>query len=205
MSFIEKHSKIALVIIFLVGILIYGFVASKMTNTPYLDGDEELYVSMARSFFFEHNFSKENVLLNYKCVIYSMIISIAYIFGTGFKTVFLMRFIGVCFIMSPIFPIYLLSNEILKDKKKSLIITMLSIFIPEFTLSFYLIQEVICYPVFLWIVYLVYIKFTKENTKTTNFLLPVLFGILYFIKSYAIVFGISYFITLGLITFKEKN
>ena len=80
MKFIEKHTKITIFLIFLLGIVIYGLIASKMTNTPYLEVDEELYVSMAKSFFFEHNFSKNYEILNYKCVIYSMVISIAYIF-----------------------------------------------------------------------------------------------------------------------------
>lgn len=52
MKFIEKHTKLILILIFLLGIIIYGFIASKMTNTPYLNVDEELYISMARSFFF---------------------------------------------------------------------------------------------------------------------------------------------------------
>lgn len=120
MKFIEKHTKLILILIFLLGIIIYGFIASKMTNTPYLNVDEELYISMARSFFFEHSFSKGYEILNYKCVIYSMIISIAYLFGAGAKLIFTMRFIGVCLMISSIFSIYLLAKEILKDKKASI-------------------------------------------------------------------------------------
>ena len=107
--------------------------------------------------------------------------------------------------MSSVFPIYLLGNEMLKDKRKAIVISLFSLLIPELTLSFYLVQEVLCYPISLWIIYLVYLKLTKEEKPVINIILPILFAVIYFVKSYAIVFGLGYFITLTAIALKEKK
>ena len=107
--------------------------------------------------------------------------------------------------ISSVFPIYLLSKEILKDKWKALIVSIVSLLIPEFTLSFYLIQEVLCYPVFLWICYLVYLKFTKEKNIWIDIGMIALLALIFFVKSYAIVFAGAYFGALCLIELKNKN
>lgn len=113
--------------------------------------------------------------------------------------------IGVILIVSSVFPIYLLSKQILKDKWKALTVSLVSLLIPEFTLSFYLIQEVLCYPVFLWTCYLVYLKFGKEKNIWVDIGLILLLALIFFIKSYAIVFAAAYFGTLCLIELKNKN
>lgn len=204
-DFLEKNSKIVLIIIFILGIIIYGFVASKMTSPAYLNVDEELYISMARTFFFDGNIAKNYQVLNYNCVIYSIVISIAYLFGNAGNILFIMRMIGVILMVSSVFPIYLLSKEVLKSKWKALIVSLASLLIPEFTLSFYIIQEVLCYPVFLWICYLVYLKFTKEKNIWVDIGMIALLAFIFFIKSYAIVFAGAYFGTLCLIELKNKN
>lgn len=107
--------------------------------------------------------------------------------------------------LSSIFPIYLLSKEVLKDKKKALLISAVSLVIPEFTATIYLIQEVLCYPIFLWIAYLAYLKFTKERNKIVDIALIFLLALIFFVKSYAIVFAGAYFLTLCLIQLKKKN
>lgn len=84
-DFLEKNSKVVLIVIFIIGIIVYGFIASKMTSPAYLNVDEELYISMARTFFFDGNIAKNYQVLNYNCIIYSIIISIAYFFGNSRK------------------------------------------------------------------------------------------------------------------------
>jgi hypothetical protein len=58
-NFLEKNARILLVLIFIIGLLVYGFLAKKMTSPTFLNIDEELYVSMARSFFYERKFCKK--------------------------------------------------------------------------------------------------------------------------------------------------
>lgn len=204
-DYLEKHTKLVLVVLFIIGVLIYGALSYKMKVAVYQDVDEELYISMARTFHYDGNFAKNYEVLNYNCVIYSMIISVAYFFYSAKHILFLMRMIGVLLMLSSIFPIYLLSKEVLKSKKKALAVAVVSLLIPELTSTLYLIQEVLCYPVFLWIAYLAYLKFTKEKNKIIDILLIVLLALIFFIKSYAIVFAGAYFLTLCLIQVKKKD
>lgn len=205
MKFLDKHSKIILILIFLIGVIVYGFLASKMTSTLYLYNDEELYMHMARSFFFEGHFSKNYELLNYKCVIYSMIISLAYIFYTPENILFIMRMIGVILMCSSVFPVYLLSRDVLKNKAYALGISFMTILLSDFISTLFLIQEVVCYPLFLWITYLVYLKFTKEKNNFREILIIFLLALIFFVKSYAISFAAAYFFVLLLAVLKEKR
>ena len=127
-EFLEKYSKLVLIAIFIIGIITYGVLVSKMTSPAYLNVDEELYVSMARTFFFEENIAKNYEILDYNCIVYSIIISVAYFFGNAGNILFIMRMIGVILIVSSVFPIYLLSKEILKSKYKALIVSAIRSF-----------------------------------------------------------------------------
>lgn len=113
-EFVENHSKLTIFIIFLIGVLIYVAIASTFTVPVYKGVDEELYVNMARTFFFDGNFAKYYQTLNYNCVIYSMVLSIAYFFYSAKTIVFTMRFIGVILMISSVFPIYLISKEVMR-------------------------------------------------------------------------------------------
>ena len=204
---IEKHTLLCLIVIFIIGITIYGTVAKLMTNPMFLTHDEELYVNMARSFFFDHNFSRGYELLNYSCVVYSILISFAYFLYSPENINFIMRMIGVVSMVSSIFPIYLLSKQILGNKKRAVVISTLALIIPEMIASAYLIQENLSYPIFLWTAYLVYLKFTSENKK--SFILDIailfLFVLNFFTKSYTIVFPAAYFFVMFIDSIKKKE
>ena len=205
--FCEKHTVLCLVLIFLVGIILYGTVSKLMTNPMYLIHDEELYVNMARSFFFDYNFSRGYELLNYSCVFYSIVLSFAYFFYTPENIVFLMRMIGVIVMTSSVFPIFLLSKKILGSKKKALIISAISLIIPEMSASAYLIQENFSYPIFLWTAYLIYLKFTSKTEKNIKYDLTIifLFALNFFTKSYTIVFAFAYFFTIFIESIRKKE
>lgn len=205
MKYIDKYSKIILVVIFICGILIYGHIARQYDNPTYLSVDEELYVNMANSFFFEGKFSQNYETLTYNCVLYSVILAISYFFYTPEHILFIMRMIGVLLMVSSVFPIYLLSKEVLKNRVKALFITFLSLLLPEVLLSSYLLQEVLCYPMFLWIVYLAYMRFSRKSNKMQNAILIVLLGLIFFVKSYAIIFPAAYFATLLFVDLKNKD
>lgn len=107
--------------------------------------------------------------------------------------------------LSSVFPIYLLAKEVLENKFKAVLVALVSLLIPEFTAVYFIVQEVLFYPVFLWCAYLVYLKFAREKSKMRDIIAIFLFAILFFIKSYAIVFAVAYFGALVLIEFKNKN
>lgn len=206
-KFITKNTVLCLIILFIIGIIIYGTVAKLMTNPLYIVNDEELYVNMARSFFYEHNFSRSYELGNYSCVIYSIIISFAYNFYSAENLLFIMRLIGVIAMVSCIFPTYLLSNKILGSKIKAVAISAASLVMPEMVSGSYLIQENLSYPMFLWIAYLVYLRFTSKKEKNLKIDIAILFmfALIFFTKSYTIVFAAAYFFTLFIDTIKKKE
>ncbi len=203
--FIEKHAVLCLIILFLICVIIYGIVAKKMTIPVFEKSDEDIYVNMARSFFYEGRFEKEYNVLNYNCILYSMIISLAYFFYTPENILFLMRMIGVILMASSIFPTYLLSKNVLGSKTKALLISALVIIIPETISSVYFIQENLSYPLFLWTVYLIYINFKKDKNTKRDIAILALFALMFFTKSYTILFAISYFLMLFIEHIKNKD
>ncbi len=204
-SWLEKHTKLCLIILFIVGIILYGFIAKNMSMPLYVQNDEDLYVNMARSFFYEGNFSREYTIMNYSCVVYSIILSVAYFFYTPENILFIMRMIGVLLIVSSIFPAYLLGKKILDSKFKALFIAGFMLIVPDMLSSSFLIQENLNYPIFLWIAYFVYCKFTEEKSMKREAIILLLLALIFFTKSYAIVFAGSYFLCLLIYNVKEKD
>lgn len=58
-NFTEKHTKIIVPAIFLIGVILYTVLAKGMTVPVYKGVDEELYIGMARSFFFDRKLCKK--------------------------------------------------------------------------------------------------------------------------------------------------
>lgn len=172
-----------IIVLYLFFILLYGIVASLFTSTVHTDVDEELYLSMARSFFYEGRFAVGDSILNYSCTLYSMLISLAYFFYEPESILTVMRLIGVVTMTSAIFPIWLLSEKLLGDKKISLYITVFSMFFPFMFDTAYLMQEVLSYPLFLWAI--LFLLYALEGDKPCHFVLSALFSVLcFFTKTY---------------------
>lgn len=146
--------------LYILGVIGYGFFVSRFTIPVHLAVDEELYISMARSFHYEGHFSQGGTLLDYTCVLYSMLLSPAYYFAGPENIMFFFRMIGTVIMLSSVFPVYLLAKRILGpeggDGKMVWAVTALTLFLPSMTNVAYCMQEVLVYPVFLWTAYFVY-------------------------------------------------
>lgn len=166
-------------------IIIYGIYVSFFTSTVHVDVDEELYIGLARSFHYQGRFKMGGQLLNYSCVLYSMLISVAYFFYSPEHILFFMRLIGVLVMCSAIFPIWLLAVRILGDNKKAFSITAFMLFMPYMLDCGYLMQEVLAYPLFLWTVYLGYCCMGEKNKNDYHlYLCASLSAACYFTKTY---------------------
>lgn len=183
--------------IFILGIIIYGIIISFFTATVYVNVDEELYVALAKSFHYAGRFEVNGQMANYNCVLYSMLLSLAYFFYSPEHILFIMRLIGVLSMCSAVFPIWLLARRILAEEKEVLLVSTLSMFMPYMFDCAYLIQEVLSYPLFLWTVYFLYRAYERINdrecyrqlaagaafsvfgffTKTYLFFIPVVFNV----------------------------
>lgn len=172
-----------IIIIYIMFVLIYGVIASLFTSTVHIDVDEELYLEMARSFHYEGRFALGGELINYSCILYSMLISLAYFFYAPEHILLIMRLIGVLTMTSAIFPIWLLSKKILVNAKAAFKITIFCMLLPFMFDSAYIMQEVLSYPLFLWVLWFLLCAVEKEAYK--DYFLCALFSVLcFFSKTY---------------------
>ena len=132
--------------VFILSVIVYGIIAAVFTSTVHIDVDEELYTALARTFHYQGRFGTGDDILNYSCVLYSMLISLAYYFYEPDRILFLMRLIGVISMCSAVFPIWLLAKKVLKDDREAFIISLFTMILPYMFDTSYLMQEVLSYP-----------------------------------------------------------
>lgn len=173
-----------IVIIFLITIIAYGIAASVFTITVHAGVDEALYLAMAQSFHYNGKFAYGNQLLDYSCVLYSMLISIAYFFYSPQWILLIMRMMGVIMMSSSIFPIYFLAKDVLGSDKDALKFSAFMMLMPYMFDSAYIMQEVLSYPLFIWTVYFLYRVFEKENHRIFAILGAVFSVLCVFAKTY---------------------
>lgn len=164
------REKAKIVLLFCVAVFAYGIIVSLFTATVHINVDEELYVALAKSFHYNGKFQLGNELLNYNCVLYSMLISVAYFIYSPTTILFTMRMIGVIAMCSSVFPIYFFAKDILKNEKNALFLSVIIILMPYMFDSAYLMQEVLSYPLFMWTLYFLYHAYEKENGRNMIFL-----------------------------------
>lgn len=180
------NQKTKITLLYLSSIIVYGIIASLFTSTVHIDVDEELYVALAKSFHYNGRFEYGSQLLDYSCVLYSMLISLAYYFYSPATILFCMRMIGVIVMCSSIFPIYFLAKDVLKDDKKAFTLSAFLSIMPYMFDSAYLMQEVLSYPLFMWTLYFLYKTYEEKNRRKKVFLiLAAIFSVLcVFTKTY---------------------
>ena len=172
----------------------YAVLASHFTIPIHLGVDEELYISMARSFHYDGVFSQDGQVLNYSCVLYSMLLSLTYYFYSPAHIMFAMRLLGVLIMLSSIFPVYLLSKSIWGGYS-AIKVAAFACLLPSMMNTAYCMQEVLCYPLFLWLIYVVYIEIKNNNVNNISwrmFIITILSVLCYFTKTYMIFFPAAY-------------
>lgn len=183
-----------IIILFLSAVIIYGIIAALFTSTVNVEVDEELYVALAKSFHYKGRFEMNGNTVNYNCVLYSMLISVAYYFYAPERILLLMRFIGILSMCSAVFPIYLLAKKILNDVRIAYAVSALTLILPYMFDSMYLIQEVLAYPLFLWTLYFLYRAFERLSAPETGIWMTfsAVFSVLcFFTKTYLFLIPIT--------------
>ncbi|MBQ6886188.1 MAG: glycosyltransferase family 39 protein [Lachnospiraceae bacterium] len=182
--------------IYLIGIILYLGIMHLFTIPVHLNVDEELYISMARSFHYEGVFEKNGNILDYSCVLYSMILSIAYYFYSPENIMYILRAINVIIMLSSVFPIFFLGERIFKNEKNALFACAFSLFLPTMMNTAYCMQEVLAYPLFLWAIYFIYSEIEKDkilSVSKESIVITVLSIVCYFTKTYMIFIPLVYF------------
>lgn len=180
--------------LFLIGVIFYTAWVSIFTSTVHIEVDEELYVTLAKSFHYLGRFEKNGQILDYSCVLYSMLLSLSYYFYTPESILFLMRFIGVLCMCSSVFPIYFLTKAILADENMAVKITALFLLMPYMADCAYMMQEVLCYPLFCWLLFFLYRFFEQVGCRQGYkwSILSAVFSVsLFFVKTYTFFIPIT--------------
>lgn len=209
MNFKVKNRHIF--ILFLSAVIIYGIIALFFTSTVHVEVDEELYMALAKSFHYLGRFEVDGNIVNYNCVLYSLLISLAYYFYSPESILFLMRLVGILSMCSAVFPIYLLAKMILEDDRKAFVFSGMTLMLPYMFDCMYLMQEVLSYPLFLWTAYFLYQAFRRPDMDEgrTWLLVSALFSALcFFAKTYLFFIPIAVnmcFALWGFIKKEERN
>lgn len=201
------REKLRIILLYLSAVLIYGIIVSFFTSTVHIDVDEELYLALAKSFHYRGRFEYGNQLVNYSCVLYSMLISLAYFFYSPETILFTMRMIGVITMCSAVFPVFFLSKNVLSDEKRAFLISAFVLIMPYMFDSAYLMQEVLSYPLFLWTLYFLYQTFEREDSRNKAFpVLAAIFSVLcVFTKTYLFFVPITLNLCSLYCVIKRKN
>lgn len=204
----KSTTLIKVFLIYLLAVAGYAVFVRFFSIPVHVSVDEELYISMAKSFHYEGVFSKGNNILDYDCVLYSMLLSIAWYVYSPENIMFFLRLIGVCAMLTSVFPIYLLSSRVLGDKNKAFKVTILSCFLPSMMNVAYCMQEVLSYPLFLWVVYFVYREIEEDKIceiSKYTWGVVVLSVAGYFTKTYMIFLPVAYVFLVSTNVWLEKR
>lgn len=194
--------------LYFIAVIIYLVFANFFSIPVHMRVDEELYISMAKSFHYNGNFSKEGVILDYTCVLYSVLLSFAYYFYDPERIMYIFRSIGVCVMLSSVFPTFFLGYKVLQNGKKALYVSAFLCILPSMMDVVFCMQEVLSYPLFLWLLYFIYEEVRKDKigNTTLNTFLIVLFSVLcYFTKTYMIFIPLVYCMLLLVYGIKNRT
>lgn len=201
-----KDSRI--IYLFLSAVIIYGIIALFFTSTVHVEVDEELYVALAKSFHYKGRFEADGNIVNYNCVLYSLLISVAYYFYSPERILFLMRFIGIISMCSAVFPIYFLAKKILENAKTAFTVSGMTLILPYMFDGMYLMQEVLSYPLFMWTLYFLYCALEKPDMTEGRMWMAasaVFSALCLFTKTYLFFIPIALNCCFLLWFFKEKE
>ena len=183
--------------IFYLAIVLLKILLSLLIPSPSIFSDDYVYIKLARSFFFDFNFTIHGVAVDVYPPLYPMLLSISYLFKDMTIIYPLMKVINALVSSLIIIPAFLLSKEFFNEKK-SLIIALFISFIPSnFSFSPYIMSENLFYPLSLFTLYFIYKSFL-ENGYKYNVLAGVFLALSYLTRTIAInivgAFVVSYVI-----------
>jgi hypothetical protein len=182
-----------LIFIYLLLVLVKS-ILSYLIPAPSAFGDEYFYAKLARSFFFNQEFSIHNIVWNHYHPLYSIVLSPAYLLqqmGFIYPT---MKILNSIISSLVIFPAYLISREFLNSKKSLTITILISLLPSNFIFSSFILAENLFYPTFLFSIYFIYKTFTTDRT-----IFAILSGIFIAISFLSKVNAIVLFPVLGVL------
>ncbi|WP_026659355.1 hypothetical protein [Butyrivibrio sp. AC2005] len=209
---INRHAIIIIIILFIFSVIIrYSLIPCPERITIY--NDELRSYGIAESIATGRGISIFNTNHYFTEILYCLIISPAFFFR--FDRVIQFRVIAVInsiLICSGIFPTYLLAKRISKGKEIfALLFGCIYCILPDLTYSLLYYSENIQLPMTIWMIYTIYIIFSDAREIVSlryvieQFIIGILFSLLYMSKMVSLIFPIAYFVTLLFEMFINKE
>lgn len=165
--------------------------------------DELLYYQFSENFAQNKGFLIYNLPSNFEKILYSIILSPAFLFENREVQQHFISFFNSVLISSTLFPAYYLAKYFLKQNKFIFIILFLTFIHPDLTYSVTFMSENCFVPLSLWCFYFSVLFIQKENPSILfSFSLGVLYFLAYLCKEIALFFPSTLFLYFLLSKFK---
>lgn len=187
-SFMDKPIY-PILLLFFAGVLIRFYLAYFQKNI-FLYTDEILLLEASRSLASLSQIEVRSVLYPFHHILYPLIIAPANIFSNGIVVYAFIKFINAILMNSAIFPVWLISRKI--APKNAVLISFLSIFIPDLCFTCSVLAENLVYPLAMWFLYFSYNYLIDENNKKWLYISAITGLLLFFTKASSFYFLVGF-------------
>ena len=151
----KVDNKKIIIILFLIFIFSSAIrsILSLKTATVSIIYDELLYWDISKSIYQNSAVMFRNLLISNKDIFYSLLISWVHSLGNVEMAYQVLLVCNAVMMSTVVFPVYLLSKEILEKKGMALGMAMVSVILPEMFYTTRILQENLYYPLMMWVVY----------------------------------------------------
>ena len=145
----EKSVWIILGLMCLCSSVIRAILAIKM-GTVSIIYDELLYWDISKSIVDKTSILMRGLMVSNKDILYSLLISWVHMFKNIDMAYNATLILNAIIMSTVVFPVYIMAYDILKNKKLSVFIALISIIMPEMFYTTKLLQENLYYPLMMW-------------------------------------------------------
>lgn len=188
-------------------LVVIKIIMSYFIKTPTIFADSYLYMKGARSLWLLKEYSVHGLPIFQYPPLYSLVLSISYIFHDMNLVYFLMKIINSFLSTLIIIPTYLLSKEFLSKRKAILIALIVGILSHNLLISNYIMSENLFYPLFLFEIYFLYKFFTTYKYKW-SFLSGLFLGLCFLTRVVSLILIPTIFVISCILIYsnlKQKN
>ena len=182
-----KKPMQALVIMYLAFILIRFILACISSAYPLINIDEFLYYGIARSIAEGKGLMFRGQPADYSYILYSLFLSPIYLIGADGPLLFrTLQLWNILAISSSVFPIYFLAKNLMNDNQKALIVSGISMLLPDFMLGQLMMCENLIFPLFFTLLYAFY-RYLETKSYRYIMIIGTIGGLLFSIKPGAVI------------------
>ena len=187
-SFMDKPIY-PILLLFFAGVLVRFYLAYFQKNI-FLYTDEILLLEASRSLASLSQIEVRSILYPFHHILYPLIIAPANFFSNGIVVYAFIKFINAILMNSAIFPVWLISRKM--TPKNAVLISFLSIFIPDLCFTCSVLAENLVYPLAMWFLYFSYNYLTDENNKKWIYMSVITGLLLFFTKASSFYFLVGF-------------